>query len=114
MDTGFYRNKHNPDFFSGTAQTTLSLFSEENALKASAYLNASGTAMLQLDGRPPGLYAEISGVYGNILRSGDTSASETSNRWFMPQVDTSKAHIFPYATDIADKYLSSAWSPTAR
>jgi hypothetical protein len=114
MDTGFYRKKHNPQFFSGTARSPLSLFSEGILLSASAALSAYGTAMLQLDNRPSGLYAEVPGVYGDVVRSGSTSATEASCLWFMAQAGTSRAHAFPYAEDIAAGLLASGWTPTGR
>ena len=114
MDSGFYRNKHNPAFFSGTAHQTLSLHTEKNGLLASAYLSAHGTAMIQTDGRPSGLFGIVPDVCGVVIRSGNTSPTELSNMWFMPQAGQSSAHIFVYASDIASAYLASYWTPTAR
>ena len=114
MDTKFFRDKHNIEYFSGTAKNTLSLFSEENALSASGYLSASGTVMLQLDGRPPGLYGVVPGVYGEIIPSGGTSATGSSNHWFMPQVYTESVHILAYTPEIASNLLTSGWIPSAR
>jgi hypothetical protein len=114
LDTAFYPNRHNPEFFSGTARGTKSLFSEQSALAASAALSAYGTAMLQSGNRPSGLYAEVPGVYGDVVRSGNTSATESSNHWFMAQAGTTLAHTFVYAPDIVTRYLASGWTPTAR
>jgi len=114
MATGFYRPKHNPALFSGTANNTLSLHTEHNGLLASAYLSAYGTAMIQSDNRSSGLFAEVPDVYSPIVFSGNTSPTELSNLWFMAQAGQPSAHIFAYARDIVSGYLASGWTPTAR
>lgn len=114
MNSGFYRNNHNPSFFSGTATSYRSLFSEASALAASAYASPYATAMTQLGGRPPVLYVEVPGVHADIVPSGSTSATELSNHWVIAQVGTPNEHIMAYAADRAAWNLANIWKPTAR
>ena len=114
MTNTFFRDKHNREKFTAPVNGVNSVFEEQIVPSVSAFISASGTAIIQ-SGRAPGMLAYVSGFSAEMILPGSTTATGYTHYFFIAKVDALDPHLMAYAEETLQARLkSSAWIPTGR
>jgi hypothetical protein len=112
MTNTFFRDKHNKAKFTAPIIGTNSVFDEKIVPSVSAYISASGTAIIQ-PGRAPGMLAYVPGFSAETIPPGSTTATGYTNWCFIAQAGIPGAHLMAYPEEtVQARFNSSAWIPS--
>jgi len=111
MINQFLKDKHNLLKFTAPRSGVNSLIHPENEAYISAYMYASGTAVIQ-PGRAPGRLAVIPSVSAWLVPPGSLTATGFSNTFFVALDGTPSAHLMAYSPeDARDSLENNVWIP---